>query len=344
MCKIVAFTNLSKVKSLDRVIDICAEYLNKYEHDGFGYTIQGTKGPFGERTTAPTFTRSFTRPVINEKWVIQNYNRYGVKTRTGHAGIFHGRTSTNHKTIENTHPIVKGGLHLIHNGVVSNQGPNYDMTTTNDTEHLAHYLTTMGISGVEANLSGYYAVCAIDEKTGDLIIFRDSIARLSCAYIESIDSFIFATTEVLIKEICKALNLKHSVISGVKDNTMLVFNKGFQVDYREIEPMGYTAKESIHAGKSLGVSLVPDSPRTDWTKEPAKEPDFTQDELSFLDEVENFADSTYSFFDFKKNPLTYDEFQSLEVDEKLYCIVIRSDGTLCSPTDYNTLTYWTGVA
>ena len=118
MCKIVVFTNVSEVKKIDKLIDVVSGELAKYESDGFGYAIEGTNGVFGERSLeTDNFKSSMGRKTLSFNWLTELNNSFGVKSKVNGAAIFHGRTSTNDVNILNTHPIVKNGHYLIHNGV-----------------------------------------------------------------------------------------------------------------------------------------------------------------------------------------------------------------------------------
>lgn len=342
MCKIFVMTNMRQVEDLETTIDVISSAITGTEKDGFGYTIQGSEGLYGERTTEPRgFKTSFEREIIELPFLKPlNYNRFGVKTEPDGAGIFHGRTSTNKRNIENTHPINKDGWSLIHNGVVNNLGPKYKMQTTNDTEHVLHYLSTQGIKAVEKNLSGYYAIAAFDPKN-QLHIFRDNIAPLHFAKIEELDTFVFATTKELISEVCGEMGWDHSIISEVKDNVYLIYNQEAELVHSSyIKPMGWTANESKHASKSLGFNITDDGIQEE--NGPSRSELYSDDEILFLDEVNNCADHSYKFFDYHEIELSFEEFDALDDNEKLYCTVVRSDGTVVNSQDYQAETIYQG--
>lgn len=348
MCKIFTLTNTSKIKALDKATNTIAKHLAAREGDGFGYSVLGKKGIFGERTLFPdSFRASFSRPMLSVPWVTHSYNRFGTKTEGIGPGIFHGRTSTNEKTLVNTHPINKHDWSLIHNGVVSNHGPVYETITTNDTEHLVHYLANHGIRSIEEHLTGYYAVSAISPD-GRLHIIKDSTANLFSARIETIDSLVFATTQCLIEDICKELKWKHSVISPVTNNTYLILS-GNTLDHHEtINPRGRTITESRFASQSLGYSLDDDSYTRSVSSLNLYSPapvtsDLTEDEQCFLREIEQCADGSYTFKDYRGNDMSLEDFRLLCDDEKLACTVIRDDGTIVSPTDYYTEKLYIGA-
>ena len=352
MCKVFIMTNMNKVEDLPVTINTIAEFITETERDGFGYAISSPEGIFGERTTETKDFRTNFQKLIPEVPFIKpiGYNRFGNWSEVANAGIFHGRTSTNHKTLINTHPIMKNDWTLIHNGVVTNHGPKYQMMTSNDTEHLVHYISTLGVKGIEQYLSGYYAIAAFD-PIKQLHIMRDDMATLFFAKLPDLDSFVFATTKDLIMDVCEELQWEYSVICEVKDNTYLIYADNTLVHSQSIKPKGFGYTESKHASKSLGREIEGtgkskkkmkfrklDENSTDILNDTL----YTEDEQMFLDEVNNCADSSYTFLDYHKEQMSYEEFMSLEDNEKLYCTVIRSDGTIVDCSDYDSERLWDG--
>jgi hypothetical protein len=355
MCKVFVMTNMNKVDNLETAINTIAELITEQESDGFGYAISSPEGIFGERTNQTEgFKTSFSR-IIPEVPFIKplSYNRFGNWSEVANSGIFHGRTSTNHKTLINTHPIVKNGWTLIHNGVVSNHGPKYEMITSNDTEHLVHYISTLGVKGIEQYLSGYYAVAAYD-PIGQLHVIKDNVANLFFARLPELDSFVFGTTKELIEDVCLELGWECSIVCEVKDNVHLTYNDNTLVSSSYIKPMGFGQAESKHASKSLGREIYGQGSKPSKKKMKFKNYDqgnsrddldnilYSEDEQMFLDEVNNCADLSYTFFDYHKEPMTYDEFMKLEDNEKFYCTVVRSDGTIVDCNDYDSERLWDG--
>lgn len=338
MCKIVTLTNTSKIKNIDKTVNIILSKISDYERDGLGYTIDGEKGIYGERSVhVNEFSTSFKSEIHSVPFTTAVYNRFGKKSKPIGAGMFHGRTSTNHKNLINTHPINKHDWSLIHNGVVTNHGPSHDMMTTNDTEHLVHYMGMESIESIEKYISGYYAFTAID-PVGQLHVVKDSIASLYFARISTIDSFIFATTKVLIKDICLEMKWEHSIIETVNDNQHLIFRGNELISMNSITPRGATINETKHSEKSLGRKIDQSEGWTGPLNDIAKYSDDTNSEsiMLFLQEVETQADHSYTFLDYQENVMTIEEFQELEQEEKIYCTVIRPDGTIVDPNDYHT--------
>lgn len=255
MCKVMAFTNLSKTNKINGLGAAVFAELTHYEKDGFGYAIQGAKGIFGERTlnkeiSFPNISRKDTQaPFLNKIC-----NRFGSKSKAVGGAIYHGRTSTNTVNLLNTHPIIKHGWTLVHNGVVTNHGPAYQQITTNDTEHLVEQLGTVGISGIEEFITGYYAIAAFDPQ-GALHIIRDGQARLYCAEIPEWDTWVFSTLASSIENVCEAMEVKHSTIEPVNDNVHLIFVDNKLVHHATITPRGWTYRESSQSYRSLGRTM-----------------------------------------------------------------------------------------
>ena len=337
MCKVLILTNMSKVKKLPEVVNTICEHITESERHGFGYSIQGAAGVYGERSNNPdTFQSSWAGPDVTYPFATKSYNRFGEKSKAIGAGLFHGRTSTNSKELRNVHPINKHGWSLIHNGVVSYHGNSYEMNTSNDTEHLVELMGTRGITAIEQEITGYYALGAISPDS-KLHVVRDSIAPLHVCYIESIDSHVFGTTASLISEVCQSLNWKHSIIETVQDNQYLVFEGNKLVSQSTIAPKGRSVYADSLASLSLGHSLV-DDPAWDTPSaymHPIIDNGYTDSELAFLDEVRNFSDSSYRFFDYKNEEIDHQEVMGLSDDTLLSCTVVRSDGTIVDQVNYD---------
>jgi hypothetical protein len=295
------------------------------ERDGFGYAIQGIKGVFGERTLSRYWATN--RPPKLPFLENSESETFGdIKQHWNGPALFHGRTSTNHKSLINTHPIQKRGWSLIHNGVVTNHGPDYKMNTTNDTEHLLEYLSTTGIKGIEDHLSGYYAIAAIDPK-GRLHLARDSKAWLYSAYIPVIESHVFATTQALIEELCEELEWTHEPIYKVQDNVYIIMN-GNKVQKQEtIKPRGFSLVESQFANRSLSYQTTGREYLGDYQSH--------QDRVPFLQECAEI-DSSYTITDDCGVPIELNEFHKLDDISKMNCVITRPDGTIVDPDDYYT--------
>ncbi len=353
MCKILILTNASKIKNLKKAVSVIGAAVTKTEVDGFGYTIQGQNGLFGERTLNTNNIKM--RHAANfgpvPSFGLRHRDQFGVKSEVTGAALFHGRTSTNNVSLINTHPINKHDWSLIHNGVVTNHGPAYSKLTTNDSEDCLHYLANSGIEGLAKNLTGYYALGAID-PIGQLHIIRDNTAQLSFAWSPTIESYIFATTEGIIESVAKSMDWSLDEVFEFQHSTHLVMRGNEVLSQNQFSPRGYESRESRFASASLGRDLgtYDKSTEFNWSSLESTIYDqynsdlYNEDEALFLKEVNSHADASYSFFDARKQPLTLEEFQSLEDNEKLYCTVVRSDGTIVSPDDYESEKLFEGAS
>ena len=333
MCKVMVFTNTKKMNKNMNDSEIIYNSRKMMQDDGFGYSLYSEKGIFTERFLEPDYVESLLSGKISDIQALicnsVDTSTEGVRPIAALGGLLiHGRISTNHRTMVNTHPINKHGWSLIHNGVVEDSGPTFERITTNDSESCLERLATGGIEAIEKHLTGYYAIAAID-PTGKLHIVRDNVASLYCTYVESIDSYIFATTEALISGVCKELGLDPSPILSVKDNIYMIFNiEGSLESIATIVPKGRSTYADSLSYKSLGHTL------TDCYG-------LTEDESSFLaysEEVQWSSDSSYTFIHTQSmEEISRSEFLKLDDDIKVNeYTVIRPDGTICCPFNYFT--------
>lgn len=348
MCKVLAFTNLGRVKHLSKLVEVAAPIVCRRDDDGFGWAALGQDGVFGERSLDASdhkyridkldqVVKNITKPTTNT---------FGHVSKLIGGGMFHGRTSTNDASLLNTHPIRKSGWTLIHNGVVSNTGPKYEMRTTNDTEHLVQYMSTTGISGVEKHLTGYYAFAAF-APNGHMHVVRDSIAPLYVAYSKQIDSYVFATTKEIILDVFAEMKWKHGPIDPVLDNVHVVYEVNNIVSQNHITSLGYGQREQSLMHLSLGkdskmLPIVQDVGGGDslWrdlnTQDVVTEADLqgTRDDYDgFLDECLS-VDGSYEIYDKDDIQIDAREFHDLNTTEKLECYIVRPDGTVMSPINF----------
>lgn len=341
MCKIIVFTNASKLKQKTDARKIAA-ILSASQRDGFGYAIQGKNGVFGERTIKPlSYTSRFGMPKNDLPWVQSTHETFGEPSIATGAAIFHGRTSTNEVSLRNTHPIAKHGWNLIHNGVVNNTGEKYDMLTTNDSEHVLHFLNRGGVDDVAKNLTGYYAVAAISPENR-LHVFKDATARLFSGYSKKLDSFIFGTTLDILEELCDDLKLGDITFEPVLDNIALVFEGNNLISHETFKSRGYSQSEAQFAGASLGRTLPSvsntgaysylDSARSELQSITSDQKTLDNKIFEYWEELDS-ADASFSFADVNGNALTWDEFHRLSDTQKCYCTITRGDGTILEYPD-----------
>jgi len=334
MCKIFTFTNSTKL-DIKKTSEIIAKRLSDLERDGYGYAVQGAQNVFGEKSIADRFTSRLNAlhivklPIIEKRQLV-----FGEVDKPTGPALFHGRTSTNDKGLLNCHPMQKDSWHLIHNGVVGDNGPKYKKLTTNDSEDLLHRLI-LGIDQVEKHLSGYYAFAAISPD-GRLHIGRDSVATLYIAWVDKIQSYVISTTENLIENILDDLKLKYGPIDKIENNIYMIFNGNDIVFQKAIKPIGYDYKQASYASKSLGRDLTGTSSAYEFNTydyyESNKYGDFTAFDSSEIQESDDIhdeldiMDDTYRILS-DGETITRQEFYKLDYINQSACTIFRPDNS-----------------
>lgn len=258
MCKVMAFSNATKLVFTEGLLQDIQESMNETDNDGFGYAVLGHDSElWGERTLKKTIQSSFARKELTHKIPHKKKsNKFGKMSTKHKAAIFHARMSTNVKTLEATHPYVDKGIAMIHNGVVSDTNTEpLKLTTGNDTEIIFKYWLRDKLESVQKYVSGYYALAVLDSNTGHLHIVKDSRAALFASFIKELDSYIFCTRESIIKDICERRKWTHGVIEELQDDIHITLDKNNVMSTAEIKPLGYTtAIDSRLVKQSLGYS------------------------------------------------------------------------------------------
>lgn len=339
MCKLMCFSNITKfdLNKLEKLTKAVVKVMAS-ERDGFGITLCNAQKVLSARKFLKPSEASLISPVTPPAPYLKALSEEigGPISPDNESIIFHGRTSTNEVSLRNTHPIIKHGLWLSHNGVVEDHGPAYSKMTSNDTEHIVERLGTGGVEAVEKFLSGYYATIHYDEsQPGVLTVVKDNIAPLFFSKIDALDSIVFATTASMIESVCKEMKLKHSGIFEVSDNVYLEVYKGEVLTTLPIKPRGRSSYSDSLAHLSLGKSRI--------TTDESRFNDFSvygesygRTEIDpierFFSEVEEEADHSWVFIESQRE-ISLGTFLRLSDEEKLDCLVIRADGTVCSPDE-----------
>jgi hypothetical protein len=337
MCRIISFSNVSKVANLELLANTCRVALSDQSH-GFGFVfLKEDNSQWGERTNnTKEYEVNFSKPLLNADWLGEaEQNRFGTPSKTARAAIFHGRISTNNKALVNVHPIVKHGWSLVHNGVVTDSGAKYEMITNNDSEHVLERLATGGIDSVASSLKGYYAFTAFDDK-GQMHVGRDQIAPLFCAWITSIESYIYATSKDDIIEVVEALQFTGlSDLRALLPDVYLVHTLASgAIEWRRFVSLGRDSYSTSKAKLSLGKSF---SEFAD--KEQAKEPKQVKS-LSAADAKEQFASvkklndliELESGGDAYTKAALHKFFNFIKTDKDYF--VLKPNGLMCPKPDY----------
>lgn len=234
MCKIMAITKKAAAvinrKQKDTILTLTADLFGDTERDGFGWAAWTSAGLYGERYIDPdnfSGLDTLSGRVSKHRPSLFRAIEAGEIGSVGELGsligpiIIHGRTSTNDVKLVNTHPFIKNGWALVHNGVVSYDGPDRPLRSTCDSEHIINtYAYGRGHQEWKDTLSGYAATATITPK-GGLIIAKDDAARLYFAKVG--DGYIFATCGHHITEVCDAAGVGHGAVKALKDNCALTF-------------------------------------------------------------------------------------------------------------------------
>lgn len=252
MCKVMmmAGINNSNRKLAWEFTKLMAIQMTPNNNDGLGYAAVTTEGElFGERwhNNSEAFT---TRPVTDlpskEETILAKkydgfllpeqkpirYNKFGSINEDATAAItLHTRLATSGKQFINTHPFVRGGTSLIHNGVIGNAKDLEMIQSTCDSEAILNLYVDnnvannpAGIQRVADKLQGYYACGVITEtkKYGYVLdIFKDSRARLSAAFIRDMGIMVFATSLDDILAVCEKMCMEVAYKYGVKEGSLV---------------------------------------------------------------------------------------------------------------------------
>lgn len=245
MCKLLLFTNASKITLNNDFLRVAQKHMTIVDKDGFGYAVQDVNGNvYGERTLDATssFRMKINSTVIDTMpFITKRSNTFGTKVKKAKALMIHSRLSTNTVNLQNTHPFYDqlSNVTLVHNGIVrdSHVKP-IAVNTNNDTEILFNYwLADRGLERIEKNVSGYYALGIFDDNR--MHVIKDDTASLYTTWCITLDSFIFATTTSIIENLIKDLELECEDIEKVEDNVHMIFNGNELVSYKKINPKGY---------------------------------------------------------------------------------------------------------
>lgn len=146
---------------------------------------------------------------------VPKYNHFGDTPRLDEVTslMLHARMSTNTVNLANTHPFVIDNTALIHNGVIRNVRELSMPNSTCDSEGiLTSYLEEgvkadiMLISEATTRLQGYYA-CGVLGVLPDGVpymdIFKDNNAPLVAAFINELDTLVFASNMFILDQACK---------------------------------------------------------------------------------------------------------------------------------------------
>lgn len=287
MCRLLGFSVESKIeeKRLQDIIYTSRELL-KDQKDGFGYALSGgdIQGIASLRLTTGTMLGYQFEPAGEwENLVNVPYEKRG-EVLPCTAGLFHGRTSTNHVKIQNSHPFVSERLALAHNGIVEYDGKKRRKAGTCDSEDLFNTFTVgKGWRELSRNYSGYAAILMV-KANGEIIIYRDSTPQL---YMCKVGGGIVVGTSMLdVTTLAKKFCPNPSAPWHVLPDIAFTCINGHKAKQERVKPMprrSYGTSDQL----SLGHSYTPTPTGEDNEKSPF--PDYDKEEMkttSYYDGVD----------------------------------------------------------
>lgn len=325
MCNIIVITNASKIKDMDWFSRAMAAVLRN-QRDGFGFAAMGETGNiYGAKTLLPF---AYAKNKRKKQAFLKEYTEhFGTPSPVYKFAMFHGRTSTNEGGLINTHPMIIDDNYLIHNGVVDNIGKEYKKLTENDSEDILYHYLDGGMENVAKSVMGYYA-CALIDADKRLTIFKDSIAPLLCAWSDSLDSHVFASTQAVLNEIAGVLK---ETLQGVpvKNNTHVVFDGNDPADVSSFIPtdrMSYRTRQNAQA--SIGIQLPIVYGKQDDSEERQELADLVDDQyLNCLNNV----DDMWTVIDSSGDIITASKFKQMKLSDKINCILKTPSGDVIDP-------------
>ena len=321
MCKILAITNLNNIEVDFKLLSAIKTTVCLANQDGFGYTVQGGSGKWGERYTDPRdFTRQemlhdsdkldhdFLYPLVDYDYFGgENYSKIGNESL-----IAHGRTATSQVYLQACHPFTAydNSQSFVHNGIIRNDESdfNFDLTTQNDSELLANIFWNNGIDYVGDHVTGYYAFMNINSQ-GVIEVARDNKATLHMAYIKTIESYIICTKAEMISTMARLMGWEISTICAIADYTYFTVFGTDIIDHKTFEKKQgqfNLTKEESKAFKDYDVSKKEADEEENYIYS-----GYNQDACAYNNDIwdDDFRISDYyTVKDFGGNQEDFDEF------------------------------------
>ena len=274
MCKLLGFSVDTKLTSekLAEVI-VASKELLKDQKDGFGYALSGgdIEGITSLRLTSGTLLGyGYDEP---EEWGDITRQPYEAKGKVAPctAGIFHGRTSTNAVTIQNTHPFVSEDLALVHNGIVIYSGKKRKKKGTCDSEDIFNSFTKgSGWRELKKHYSGYAGLLLL-RPDGEITIYKDETPSLYICKVSG--GFVVGTSAHDTASLAKILDDKPNAPWMLKSDIATTCKNGKIESKKKVEPMERQSfkQDTLSLGYSTKYRYTPSS--TETTKESF--PDYT---------------------------------------------------------------------
>tara|TARA_R100000808_G_scaffold9318_2_gene25663 strand:+ start:6098 stop:7096 length:999 start_codon:yes stop_codon:yes gene_type:complete len=274
MCKLFGVTSTEgwNRKTLNATLNAARASFSGERH-GFGFAVKTGQGIYRERYVDPqSFAGIGTaKEVSNALRHIKEAIDFDADTRgkLGRLGgglIVHGRTSTNELDTENTHPFVRKGWALAHNGCVDYDGPERYKRGTCDSEDLLNsFVYGEGLSELPSHYSGYAAILAMT-PSGGFIAYRDDTAELCVSKLLSQDGYAFATKAAHMKAILKKAAISHTEPMLIRKERAIIFDgDNPEPEVKRFDGPNYrfaTQKEREATGVGFGRAVTYKEPAT----------------------------------------------------------------------------------
>lgn len=299
MCKILVMSGIKEParKKAYKFIREMAVRMSQANNDGIGYAAideddnlfaerwlknsQGFRyledGNFGDAVEVPDVEYSSEGTI--------NMNKLSSIT-------LHTRLATCAKGLRNTHPFVKDGTSLIHNGMIRNPETYAPTISSCDSESLLNgYLQyDMGsnpdsIEEMVKPLDGYWAAAVYTKVDGKYVLdlFKFD-ANLHSVYIYDLKCWVFSTSSFDIEGACDKLGFDYSISRPVADKSYMRFNPhtgeviftGLYVKEKTYTSYQYSSKSK----SSTNVSCVPYSEQNKAKEDKVKITVLTSEEFS----------------------------------------------------------------
>ena len=287
MCKIMVMSGINETnrKLALEFTKQMAMQISPGNNDGLGYAAVTTEGElFGERwhknseafveRPAPSIQTKEETNIIKQynEFLIPNvkpisYNKFGVINEDSIAAItLHTRLATSGKEFINTHPFVRGGTSLIHNGVIANARELEMIQSTCDSEAILNLYVKHGVTNNISNiqkvadkLQGYYACGVITEtkKYGYVVdIFKDTRANLSASYIRDMNIMVFSTQANDVAAVCAKMGMEVVYSYSVKEGVIARLSTltGMPLEIEKFNPNYKRSKKEKEQEKSIDSS------------------------------------------------------------------------------------------
>lgn len=255
MCKLYCVLEIEDKNKAFRFTEHAIKKILETDNHGLGRIILGDKGLLVNRWLDVKNRNGVGRLGRLEKFskaLAIKANQSGTMSNRIDAIMVHGRYATCEKTLENTHPFVKDGVALIHNGVISNHHAFTKEMSTCDSEVLLHqYLENKvpsHLSNIEKALDGvggYYACMVANEEKGTVDIWRDQTASLYMAYVPTVGLVVATTMEIILKS-ARKMKIKVKEIEEIQPCVAIRWHRTGEVELKEFvakkpfTPTGFT--------------------------------------------------------------------------------------------------------